>query len=117
MKKSKLLIVSLAVLFLAVATIAIYTFLPHKNTQYTELSLQVFRKLDYVYLLDSNPSNEITYYRTSDLSKFQNYNEGDNVKVRVENILNINPAQKFMFGVKDYTVDVTKEITDLTVIQ
>lgn len=92
-----------------------------ENTENTEISevmtlkLKVYRKTkDKIYFVDGTIIP--VYYRSKDLSKFNNFNEGQEVLMTFKS-KNLTSPEKFYSGIKDYTVDVTKEILEITKIE
>ena len=85
---------------------------PELNGEGTCLSLRVYRVFDdKIYLFDPFPDNE--KYYVSDIKPFTSVKESDDVNVCAKHIRVLDEPIIYAIGVKDYTVQIGNELSDV----
>lgn len=80
-------------------------------------NFRIYRKHDgYVYLVGPEYP-VVVYYKSNEVNKFENYNELDYVQITANSFTKLSNPEKEFVGIKNYTVDITQEINNITSIK
>ena len=77
---------------------------------------RLYRKLNgYDYLLGQDG----LYYKSFDTDQLKNFNDfnGDYLEITAKSYSVLSPTEKYYYGIKDYSVDVTRQINNISAVK